>query len=300
MASCEAASSTDRLSELLGYTSTTQVNKDQSLGWIRVPEFQDEVFARVTSFPHGYAVEYVCPAEYGNLKSSSNVKSLQRCPGLFFWQKIGKVQPTPESREAYLGNDQNYQPNSENAHWYPESSFEGGTVVAPYTMYDGDPSELHKQTASLAERFGSHCTILDREIKPVKFADYDKAKNYWEQTYAAVDKAVLDSVLVQLGPEIRGTVSEWIRQKLEGSGMDESEIQKVIDQYLYERTATFLRFSDTIDVRSFLDEIAAFPKISAEQRQEMMEYLAEDGRDLYPQMTAVGKITCNPGLRQQD
>src|SRR3990167_9657422 len=99
----------------------------QRLEWLDVPEYRDAVYVRRTAFPHGYAIEYISPAEYGNL---SGLKNLTRtAPGLFFWKSVGKVKTAPQSPETYMGYDKCFETGSESAFWYPETSFQDGRLI---------------------------------------------------------------------------------------------------------------------------------------------------------------------------
>lgn len=279
--------------EPVQFKQIDQINKLCRIGWIAIPALQSEVLARVTSFPHGISVEYICPSE----TSDSGYKRLTS--GLFYW-KNQKVKMRPESPTSFRYEDRCFRKGCESAYWYPENAYRSGELVDTAAIYP-DHHKVYENVPELGHLFGkSHTTQIDREIPSVKFENWDQAKNYWQHQYSRTEPQLIDSVIEKLNPQMRGIVSEWLRQVLEKSGYSEEEIREIIRQYLFERTVNCLRWSDTIDVRDFLDEIGTFPILKQELREEMMAYLEEDGRDLYQQMTAKGKILCNPGLRQQD
>lgn len=263
--------------------------------WVQPPN--DKVSVQVTTFPHGHGVEYICLlGGFQNpggkiLRSDTGIKILPR--GLFQWQSTGNVQREPTS-EIYSGSDSSYIPGCTSAEWRSQSGeyYEQRYAKLLYHSYLSDP------------------------LEPIQFPV--GFEELWAMTYSETCQECperIDAVLSRLGREVQTIVGEWVSQKLENSGLSEEEIQKVIRQYLFETAVCILKFKTTVDVRDFLDPIVQMKDTSAEDRREMNEYLEKrfgesldmEGIERTPwnlyekrNMTALGIMSCNPGLCQQD
>ncbi|MBX7066957.1 MAG: hypothetical protein K1X28_06985 [Parachlamydiales bacterium] len=232
MAACAPQRAIEGIS---GFEPIRQVDEERVLGWINVPELHSKVLARVSQFPHGYAIEYVCPSE----ASDSGLKSLRTVPGLFFWSTVRQVKPHPDS-EPYRSLDTSHTPGSERAFWYPESAFAGDELRDAEALYKDHPTVP--------------TVFIDQKIPPVQFENRDRIKSWHD---AKLTEEQMSFIVDRLGEDIYRMAGSWLRQKLAVSEMTEAEIDEKVRLFLCRKTIQLLDSSDTVDVRDILDEIAS-------------------------------------------
>lgn len=297
-----------------------ELKKDQFgriLGWLTIPDFKDAVFVRVTPHKTGYSLEFMVPENYGALTSQKNLSNGE---GLYFWKSVAQVKETPKSETFYWGDDSCFEPSSESAIWHPAKSWtvtvsadthtKKFELINPYNSWDSSKiKKIYHKIPSLEKNFGgSYRIFLYTFIPPIKiditkiiehFKKGHPTAEFWAVQYKETNQGDIDIILKQLPASFVKIIHEWINDKLKNSGLSADEINKISNQFIYEIVMRKLRYSHIIDIRDFLTIIDNLSYCSSKERKEMIQAL-QARPDIYGQMTAEGKISCNPGLRQQD